>query len=130
MSSLFAREVIPSPLVLEAVVITDVLARSLAVRLSENAGGYQKLWWKTAHTALKAAVENGWANHPFVWASTPSVSDVVHVQPADFQMLTATFPVGTAGFSELISKPVYALATIDRNKGRFTRVKFLHGRKG
>jgi hypothetical protein len=127
-SSLFAREVIPSPLVLEAVVITDVLARSVAVRLPETAIGGSRMWWKTAHTALKAAVENGWANHPFVWASTPSVSDVVHVQPADFGMLSATFPVGTAGFSELVSQPVYALATIDRNKGRFTRVKFLHGR--
>ena len=124
--SLFQTETVPQPLVLEAVVITDALARSLAVRLSENAGGYQKLWWKTAHTALKAAVENGWANHPFVWASTPSVSDVVHVQPADFGMLSATFPVGTAGFSELVSQPVYALATIDRNEGRFTRVKFLN----
>ena len=125
--SLYATEKLPSPLVLEAVVITDVLARSLAVRLSENAGGYQKLWWKTAHTALKAAVENGWANHPFVWASTPTAYQVAHVQPADFSMLTVHFPVGTAGFSELISRPgLYAIAVIDRNSSRFLSVKFLH----
>jgi hypothetical protein len=37
------------------------------------------------------------------------------VQPADFSMLSATFPAGTP-FGELISKPVYALVTIDRNK--------------
>ena len=45
------------------------------------------MWWKTAHAALKGAVESGWRNHSFVWASTPTVSDVVHVQPADFLML-------------------------------------------
>jgi hypothetical protein len=128
--SLFAREVIPQPLVLDAVVITDPSTRSVAVRLPETASGGDRMWWKTAHTALRVAQETGWRNHSFVWGSTPSASDVVHMQPADFQMLTATFPVGTAGFSDLVSKPVYALVTIDRNKGRFTRVSFLHGRKG
>jgi hypothetical protein len=128
--TLFQTERIPSPLVLEAVVITDVLARSVAVRLPETAGGGSRMWWKTAHTAMKAAVENGWTNHPYVYANTPNASDAVHMQPADFSMLTATFPIGVAGFSELVSKPVYALVTIDRNKGRFTRVSFLHGRKG
>jgi hypothetical protein len=124
--SLYQTEKLPSPLVLEAVVITDVLARSVAVRLPETAIGGARMWWKTAHTALKAAVENGWANHPYVYASTPSVSDAVHMQPADFQMLTAQFPVGVAGFSDLVSKPVYALVSIDRDKGRFMRVKFLN----
>jgi hypothetical protein len=51
---------------------------------------------------------------------------VAHVQPADFQMLTVHFPVGTAGFSELISKAVVAIVVIDRNSGRFLSVKFLH----
>ena len=124
--TLFQTETIPSPLVLEGVVITDVLARSVAVRLPTTAGGGYRMWWRTAHTAMKAAVENGWANHRYVWASTPSVSDAVHMQPADFLMLSATFPIGVAGFSELISKPVYALVSIDRNKGRFTRVSFLN----
>jgi hypothetical protein len=124
--SIYQTETVPSPLVLEAVVITDPSTRSVAVRLPETAGGGQRMWWRTAHTALKAAVENGWRSHPFVWANTPSVSDVVHMQPADFLMLSAHFPIGTAGYSELISKPVYALVSIDRSKGRFTRVSFLH----
>lgn len=124
--TLFQTETVPSPLVLEGVVITDALARSAAVRLPTTTGGGDRLWWRTAHTAMAAAVEDGWRNHPYVWASTPSVFDAVHVQPADFLMLTATFPVGTAGFSELISRPVYALVTIDRNKGRFMRVSFRH----
>ena len=102
--TLFQTETVPSPLVLEGVVITDALARSAAVRLPTTAGGGDRMWWRTAHTAMAAAVEDGWRNHSYVWASTPSVSDAVHVQPADFLMLTATFPVGTAGFSELISQ--------------------------
>ena len=124
--TLFQTETVPQPLVVEGVVLTDALARSVAVRLPETAGGGDRMWWRTAHTAMKAAVENGWRNHSFVWASTPSVSDAVHVQPADFQMLTATFPIGTAGFSELIGKPVYALVSVDRSLGRFTRVSFLN----
>jgi hypothetical protein len=125
--SIYQTERVPSPTVLDAVVITDPTTRSLAVRLPETASGYQKLWWKVAHTALKAAVENGWRSHPYVYANTPSASDVVHMQPADFQMLSAHFPVGTAGYSELISKPgLYALVSLERNSGRFTRVSFLH----
>jgi hypothetical protein len=74
------------------------------------------------------AVEAGWAGgHPFVWASTPSAYQVAHVEPADFSMLQVRLPVGTAGFSELISKPgLYAIVTVDRNSGRFLSVKFLH----
>ena len=124
--SLYATEKVPQPLVIEGVVITDVLARSVAVRLPTTAGGGDRMWWRTAHTAMKAAVENGWANHRYVYASTPSASDVVHMLPGDFSMLTATFPIGVAGFSELIGRPVYALVSLDRNKGRFTRVSFLN----
>ena len=125
--SLSQTERLPSPVAIDGVVVTDIATRSLGVRLSETASGYQRLWWKTAHQQLKAAVENGWANHPYVWASTPSVYQVAHVQPADFSMLTVHFPVGTAGFSELISRPgLYAIAVIDRNSSRFLSVKFLH----
>ena len=97
------------------------------MRLPETASGYQRLWWRTAHQALRAAVESGWARHPFVWASTPTAYQVAHVQPADFAMLTVHFPVGVAGFSELISRlGLYAVATVDRSSARFLTVKFLH----
>jgi hypothetical protein len=44
-------------------------------------------------------------------------------------MLQVTFPVGTAGYSELISRPgLYAIVTVDRSSGRFLTVKFLHSR--
>ena len=124
--SLYATETIPQPMVLEAVVITDALASSVGVRLPETAGGGERHQWRQAHNAMRQAVENGWANHPYVYASTPSASDAVHMQPANFSMLTAHFPVGVAGFSELVSKPVYALVSVDRNSGRFVKVSFLN----
>ena len=55
--SLLQTEKLPSPIAVDGVVVTDVVARSLGVRLSETANGYQRLWWKQAHQALKAAVE-------------------------------------------------------------------------
>jgi hypothetical protein len=126
--SLYQTEKLPAPAALDAVVVSDITTRSLGVRLSETASGYQRLWWKTAHQQLKAAVESGWARHPFVWASTPSAYQVAYVHPADFSLLTVHFPVGTAGFSELISRPgLYAIVTVDRNTSRFLSVKFLHG---
>ena len=89
--SLYQTEKLPAPVAIDGVVETDVLARSLGVRLSELVSGYQRLWWKQAHQRLKAAVENGWRNHPYVWASTPSVYQVAHVQPADFSNVVGAF---------------------------------------
>ena len=125
--SLYATEKLPQPFAIDAVVVTDVASRSLGARLSETASGYQRMWWKTAHQSLKAAVEDGWRNHPFVWASTPNADRVAHVEPADFSMLTVHFPVGVAGYAELISRPgLYAIAVVDRNSGRFLGLKFLN----
>ena len=127
MTPLLATEKVPQPLAIDGVVVADVISRTLGVRLSEAASGYQRLWWRTAHTALRAAVEDGWARHSYVWASIPGAYQVAHVNPADFSMLTVHFPVGTAGFAELVNKPgLYAIAVVDRNSGRFTGVRFLN----
>jgi hypothetical protein len=135
--SIYQTETLPQPIAIDAVVVSDVASRSLGVRLGERTNGYEKMWWGVAHRALKAAMENGWGqsssleafrrSDPYVWASTSTASRVAPVLPADFSMLQVTFPVGTAGFGELISKPgLYALATVDRNGGRFMSVKFLN----
>jgi hypothetical protein len=82
--SLLQTEKLPSPVAIDGVVVADVIARSLAVRLPETASGYQRLWWKTAHQALKAAVEDGWSRHPYVWASTPSAYRVAQCGACGF----------------------------------------------
>lgn len=124
-----ATERLRDPSAIDAVVVSDPTSRSLGVRLPETASGYQRLWWKQAHQQLKAAVEDGWLRHPYVWASTPSADRVAHVEPAHFSTLTVHFPVGVAGYAELISRPgLRAICTVDRNTSRFTNVSFRHRR--
>jgi hypothetical protein len=125
----FATERVPQPFAVDGVVTNDLPSRSLGVRLSERASGYESLWWKQAWLQLRAAVENGWRNHPYVYASTTGAYQVAHVEPADFQTLRVSFAPGVAAYAELISRPgLVAIATIDRNTSRFLGVRFLHSR--
>jgi hypothetical protein len=89
--SLYATEKMPSPYVVVAVVVNDLPSRSLGVRLSDTAGGYERSCWKQAWSQLKAGWEDGWRNHPHVRASAPGARDVAIVHPADFQMLQVSF---------------------------------------
>jgi hypothetical protein len=79
--SLYATESVPQPLALDGVVTNDPLSRSLSLRQPDNASGYQRLWWKQAWLQLKAAVEDGWRNHPYVFASAPGAYQVAHANP-------------------------------------------------
>jgi hypothetical protein len=42
--SLYATEKVPQPIAIDGVVVSDVLARSLGVRLGERASGYERMW--------------------------------------------------------------------------------------
>jgi hypothetical protein len=97
------------------------------VRLPETANGYARLLWREAHGALKAAAEDGWRTHPFLWASTPTAYQAAHVKPGELQTLTVHFPPGEPSYSKLVSKPgLYAITTIDLSSRRFLTVKFLN----
>lgn len=125
--SLFATERVPQPFAVDGVVTNDLPSRSLGVRLSETASGYERLWWKQAWLQLKAAVEDGWRKHPHVRASAPGARDVAIVHPGDFQTLVVNFPPGVTAYTELISRPgLVAIVTVDRNTSQFLGVKFLH----
>jgi hypothetical protein len=58
--SLFATERLPQPYAIDCPVSNDVLSRTLVVRLPEKAGGYEKLLWRQAYQAYRAAEESGW----------------------------------------------------------------------
>jgi hypothetical protein len=61
---------VPAPLAVDGVVANDVAARTLVVRLSENAEGYARLLWQQGHQALAQAKESGYRSKvPIVWAS-------------------------------------------------------------
>jgi hypothetical protein len=57
--SLTVTTPLPSPHPVDAVVSVDIPSRTLTVRISDLASGYQKLQWKEAWRALKSAEENG-----------------------------------------------------------------------
>ena len=122
-------EVVPQPVAVDGVVFNDVATRTLTVRLPDNASGYTKLLWQQGWQQLRRAEEAGWPSSgaPWVYASTPSANRVVHGLPVVGGQLAFHFPAGTAGYTELISKPgVVAIAVLDRGTHRFLSVKFLH----
>ncbi|HEY6688335.1 MAG TPA: hypothetical protein VI094_19245 [Propionibacteriaceae bacterium] len=122
-----AQERVPAPVVVDGTADIDIPSRTLAVRVSERESGYNRLWWREAHTALKAAEESGWRSHRAVYASAPGASDVAHATPGDYGMLLVRFQSGMQAFAELVGKPgLSALVSIDRSSGRFMGVRFLN----
>jgi hypothetical protein len=118
-------EVMPRPKALTAAVFADPVARTLTIRQAEPATGYESSLWGSAWQALRRAYEGGWppGAAPWVYESRR----VIHAVPAEGGALSFTWPVGTPGFAELISKPgLYAIATVDINTCYFSTVKFLH----
>jgi hypothetical protein len=109
MTVLRATERLPQPHSVDAVVSVDIPSRTLTVRISDIASGYQKLQWKEAWRALKSAEENGWRNSaPTVWADTADSYHVAYATlgDADFGgILKFHFPPGMQAFQQLIGKP-------------------------
>src|SRR5215203_4232360 len=92
MTAAVAPERVPSPLAVDAAVTADIPSRTLAVRLSEAAGGYEQHLWREAHAALLRDQESGWRmSGPVVWCSAPGHPNVVAAAPGDFGMLLFRF---------------------------------------
>jgi hypothetical protein len=111
------------------VVFADTVARTLSVRLSETASGYQRMLWQQGWQQQRRAQEAGWAANgaPWVWADAPGVRRVVHGRPGEGGTLTFHFPPGTAGYSELVGKPgLTAIVTADRGTHHILGVRFLN----
>jgi hypothetical protein len=78
------QERLPQPVVVDGVVSNDVANRTLTVSRPENASGYQKLSWRTAHEALVRAEQGGWRSAvPFLYAHGVGQSDIAHGLPGD-----------------------------------------------
>jgi hypothetical protein len=124
--ALIAAEKLPQPKAVVGVVDNDVANRTLFVRLTEHASGYERLLWRQAYGQLVQAEQAGWpANHRFVWASAPGAFQVAHVLPGDYATLKVHFPTSVEAYQKLISRPrLTALATVDRETHRFLSVKF------
>jgi hypothetical protein len=122
-----AAEVLPEPRAVTCPVFVDSERRVLTVRLPDQAGGYERHLWIQAWQQLRRAQEAGWP----VGGPGPVPADVpagrlVHGLPVDGAQLAFSFPVGTPGFAELVSKPgVTAVVTLDRSRLEFLRCRFL-----
>jgi hypothetical protein len=126
--SVYATERVPQPVVVLGVVDRDIAQRSLSVRPSELASGYERLHWRTAHLALRQAEETGWRTaQGVVWASTPNAFQVAQVVAGDYLSLLVHFPQGEQAFTQLIRKPgLFAWVSVDRSTGRFIGASFRH----
>jgi hypothetical protein len=131
--SLFATEKLPQPLVMDGIVANDVGTRTLIVSRPDQASGYEKLSWRTAHEALVRAEQRGWpaSAHPFLWAHSAEARNIAHGLPGDNLTLLFHFPVGKREYAELVSQPgLTSFVTVDKSTGWFMGVKLFHGRKG
>jgi hypothetical protein len=125
--SLYATEKLPQPHAVDCAVSNDVLSRTLVVRLPQTEAGYSKLLWREAFQAYRAAGESGWGgNASPLWASALGADRLAYAVPGDLQTLKFTFPTPAPAYTQLISKPVYAIVVIDRGLRQFLNVRFLH----
>jgi hypothetical protein len=123
-----AEAVLPRPVAVDGVVFHDVVSRTLSVRPGDRASGYTKLLWREAWTKQRHSQEAGWPlDTPWLYADVPGAPRVVHGLPGDGGVMSFHFPPGTAGYSQLISRPgVIAIVTIDAGSRQFLSCRFLN----
>ena len=123
-----AAERLPSPLAVDGVVAIDTPSRTLAVRLSDTASGYEQHLWREAHGALSREEGSGWRGRSItVWCSAPGHPNIVAAVPGDFQMLLARFRPAESVFTELVGRPkLAAIVVLDRELAQFMAVRFLN----
>lgn len=118
-------EVVPRPVAVDAVVFNDFLARTLSVRLGDQASGYERLLWQQAWQQQRRSREAGWPPDGAPWLLAEP--GAVHGLPGDAGTMSFHFPPGTVGYAELISKPgPVAIVTIDRGTHQFLTCRFLN----
>jgi hypothetical protein len=123
-----ATEVFPQPRAAVGAVFVDNAARALSVRPGDTESGYVKTLWRAGWTALRDAQERGWPldGPPLVYADAPGTARrTILGRAGDGGTLTFAWPIGTAGYSELVGKPLSAIVTMDVNTHRILSCRFL-----
>jgi hypothetical protein len=132
MSVQAATTPVPSPMAVAAVVSSIIPERTLMVRISDEASGFERRAWKEAFLRLKSSAERGWRNaDPTVWASTDKAYKVASAT-ADLSVFNGLLRFQFSdyeAFLQLVGQPnLTALVMIDRSSQRFMSVKFRHAR--
>ena len=131
--SLMATERIPQPMAVVGVVSPIGPERTLVVRISDTASGYERLTWKTAYQALKRSEEGGWRTaDPTVYASTDKAERVAHATAGDpvfGGLLKFRFNDDSAYF-QLVGEPgLTAFVVLDRGSHRLLGCKFRNAKR-
>jgi hypothetical protein len=129
---------LPRPRAIDGVVSNDVATRTLVVSRPNHISGYEAFSWRQAHEQLVNADERVRNNTYQEWlhdtarpllCSTPGKRNVVKGTPGPNLELHFHFPAGTeAGkvYTELVSKPLSVIVTVDRGTLYFLGVAFRH----
>jgi hypothetical protein len=124
-----AEAPLPRPKAVDCVVFADTATRTLSLRPGDQVGGYEKAIWREAWQSQRRSQEDGWppSGSQWLWADVPGAPRAVHGLPAEGGVMSFHFPVGTAGFGALISRPgLVAVVTVDLAARRFLTCKFFH----
>jgi hypothetical protein len=115
---------------MDGVVTNDVATRTLIVSRPDQASGYEKLSWRTAHEALTRAEQSGWRSAvPSLYAHGAGQRDIAFGLPTANLTLSFHFPVGKTEYRDLVSQPgLRAYVTVDKSSGWFMSVTFKGGR--
>jgi hypothetical protein len=116
---------VPQPKAIDCVVVVDYPSRTLYARLPDSSTGLGRSHWTQAWQQLKLDEERG-SRAPDLWASTPTSDRVARVTAGEGQQLKVFFEPGNAVYSQLISKPLVGIATVDLAQKWFLRLSFLH----
>lgn len=122
-------EALPRPQAVDAVAFVDTLTRTVTVRLPDTASGYTKLLWRDAWTRQRRSMEAGWppSGSSWLYCDVPGARRVVHGEPVEGGQMSFCFPVGVAGFAQLVGKPgLVAIVTLDVSTRDFLTCRFLH----
>ena len=123
--------ILPMPTTIDAVVETDIAARTLVVKLPVHVDGYKRLLWRQAHENLVRLEQSaGRVDVPTVWASAPGREQIGFALPVAGQALQFRFLPGEPVFRELVSAPgLVASVEADVSARHFLSVRFFHRRR-
>ena len=97
-----------------------LIARLGIIRPDDAKSGYQSLQWREAYIALVKADERG---SPSFYVEEGGRR--IYPKPGILQTLLFRFD-DDAVWKKLVSKPLYAIVTVDLNSSKFLRCSFLH----
>jgi len=122
---------LPKPIVIDALVVVDIAARTLVVRLPDHGDGYHRRLWRDGwQNLVRLEQSGGRSDVPTVWASAPGSEQIGFALPGDNASLVFRFLPGEVVFRQLVSAPgLVASVVADASARHILSVRFHHRRR-